>query len=43
VIGRAESEQERQRLDEMVRAHGWQEAAETAAYSTQCDALRLKP
>ena len=43
AIARAESEQERERIDEMVRKQGWQEAAETAAYSAQCDALRLKP
>jgi hypothetical protein len=43
AIARAESEQERERLDEMVRSRGWQEAAEFAAYCCQDRNLRLRP
>jgi hypothetical protein len=40
---RARSEQERERLDEILASEGWRRGGERAAYDCQDSALKLKP
>jgi hypothetical protein len=43
VIARAESAQERDRLDDIEARAGWVSAAQSASYHLQVKTLRLKP
>jgi hypothetical protein len=43
ALVRAESEQERERVDRELIEQGWQQAAELAAYQCQCRTMRLRP